>query len=135
MNTKKVPVEVSASTDIICSLCKSSQSEIFFSLPDMPTQDGILASSPEEALKVTKGDILLSYCHNCGAICNEGHQADKISFDIYDFSLAHSPVFRDYVDETTDYLIEKYDLKGEAYIRCRLWRGIFFKRTLQKRWK
>ena len=132
MKSSETTVEVSTSMHVSCSFCESNQAKIFFSLPDMPTQDGVFVSTYKEAFEVDKGDILLSYCHNCGSIFNEGHEAEKIHFDTYDFSLAHSPSFRSYVEETTDYLIEKYDLSGKNILGVGCGEGYFLKELCRK---
>lgn len=115
-----------------CSLCDNNDAAIFFEIHEMPTQDGIFSSSKEEALNTVKGDIILSYCENCGYICNEGHVDEKIRFDTYDFSLSKSPSFRKYVDEATDKLIAKYDLHGKNILDVGCGEGYFLREICRK---
>ncbi|MDW3651854.1 MAG: class I SAM-dependent methyltransferase [Bacteroidia bacterium] len=98
----------------------------------MPTQDGIFASSVEKAHKALKGDIILSYCDHCGYICNEGHSHENIQFDSYDFSLAKSPSFQAYVEEATNRLINKYDLREKQILDVGCGEGYFLSQICQK---
>jgi len=115
-----------------CSLCGKKEATDFFKIAQMPTQDGIFASSPSGASEVLKGDIILSYCHNCGYICNEGHSTKNIHFGSYDFSLAQSPSFQAYVEEATDRLIKKYNLQGKKILDVGCGEGYFLTQMCAK---
>lgn len=115
-----------------CSLCHSHQIEIFFSISDMPTQDGLLAPSKAAAHTSPVGDIVLSLCRTCGYVANEGYETDKITFDTYDFSLNHSPVFAEYVESTTDRLLNKYKLIGKNILEIGCGDAYFLKRLQEK---
>ncbi len=115
-----------------CLLCNSDQIETFFSIPGMPTQDGLLVDSLEAARKAPVGDIVLSLCRSCGYVANEGYEVDKITFDTYDFSLSHSPVFAEYVESTTDRLLNKYSLHGKTLLEVGCGDAYFLKRLQEK---
>ena len=99
-----------------CYLCGSDRTREFFCLPEMPTQDGIMCDSFEAAQSVVRGDIRLRYCSDCGYIGNEGHEADKIAFGRYDFSLDHSPLFQSFNRDLCAELVDRYQLNGSTVI-------------------
>ena len=85
-------------------------------MPPVPTQDGIMCDSREEAEVFPTGSISLHFCSACSYIGNEGYEAEKISFDAYDFSLDHSPLFMRYVKDLARYLVEAYKIKGKRVV-------------------
>lgn len=115
-----------------CKLCGSSDTFDFFQLPPVPTQDGIMCASEAAAMDVVKGEIDLRFCKQCGFIRNEGYDPNKISFDDYDFSNDHSPIFKTYVTELCDRLIEQYELKGKTIIDIGSGDGVFLKTICEK---
>ncbi|MGI9545349.1 MAG: class I SAM-dependent methyltransferase, partial [Cyclobacteriaceae bacterium] len=82
----------------------------------MPTQDGVMCQSYKEAKNVDKGNVGLRYCSNCGYIGNEEHQQSKVKFDHYDFSLDHSPMFREFVQSLCNRLVNEYSLNGKVVL-------------------
>ncbi|RMG27018.1 MAG: methyltransferase domain-containing protein [Bacteroidetes bacterium] len=99
-----------------CYLCNSSDTELFFELPNVPTMDGVLWPSKQAALQAPKGDIRLQFCRSCGYIGNEGYEQEKVQFDHYDFSLKHSPLFVSYINSLADRLIERYGLRHKCVL-------------------
>jgi len=99
-----------------CRLCSSPNTDLFFELPPVPTQDGIMCTTESKAKSVNRGKISLVYCDNCGFISNDGYDPSKIQFDDYDFSNDHSPLFRSYVKSLSERLSERYDLKGKTIL-------------------
>ncbi|MFT5165770.1 MAG: SAM-dependent methyltransferase [Saprospiraceae bacterium] len=115
-----------------CFLCGSDKVHDFFQLPPMPTMDGVMCSTAEEAQNVTKGRISLRFCKNCGYIGNEEHEEDKVNFDEYDFSNDHSPIYTKFTEELSDRLINRYNLKGKTILDIGCGDGDFLK-TICKR--
>ncbi len=118
--------------DTNCKLCKASDTFDFFELPPTPTQDGNMASTREEALEMPKGRIQLRYCNNCGYIRNEAYDSSKITFDAYDFSNDHSPLFKNYVNTLTNRLIEKYHLTNKTILDIGCGDGYFLKQICER---
>lgn len=108
-----------------CYLCASDDVVDFFQMPPVPTQDGIMCASEEEAKSVVKGSINLRFCKNCGFIGNEGYESKKISFGTYDFSNDHSPLFKAFVNQQCEGLIQRYDLRGKTILDIGCGDGFF----------
>ena len=116
----------------ICKLCKSANIFDFFQLPPVPTQDGVMLSSEAEAIAAPKGSIDLRFCKNCGFIRNEGYDPSKVSFDNYDFSNDHSQLFRTFVNNLCDRLINQYDLRGKTILDIGCGDGVFLNTICEK---
>ncbi len=110
-----------------CYLCGSNQTTNFLHLPSVPTQDGIMSESARSAQSAVMGSIQLRFCQHCHYISNEGYDAEKISFATYDFSLDHSPLFRQYIDELCTHLIAKYNLQHKTILDIGCGDGEFLK--------
>ena len=116
----------------VCRLCNNTSIFDFFQLPPVPTQDGVMLSTKTAALKAPMGRIDLRFCKACGFIRNEGYDPAKISFDDYDFSNDHSPLFKSFVDQLCDRLIEQYDLRGKTILDIGCGDGVFLKTLCEK---
>jgi len=130
---KFIPIEMEEKKELSgCYLCGGREVFDFFSMPPVPTQDGIMCSSEEEAQSVAKGSINLRFCKKCGFIGNEGYESGKISFGSYDFSNDHSPLFRAYNEQLCDRLIENYDLRGKTILDIGCGDGQFLQTICRK---
>jgi hypothetical protein len=91
----------------------------------VPTQDGVLWPTPEEARGSPLGDIRLVGCERCSYVWNELHEPAKVRFTGYDVSLQHSPAFQEYVTELCHRLIDRYELRGKSIVDIGSGRGHF----------
>jgi hypothetical protein len=108
-----------------CPLCSSAKTRDYFSLRDVPTQDGVLWATLEEALNAPRGDIDLSLCSGCGYIWNRSHDASKVRFVGYDVSLQHSPIFQSFTRSLAERLVARYDLHGKTILDIGCGKGHF----------
>lgn len=114
-----------------CTACEGKDLKDFLSLRGVPTQDGVLWKTKEEALAAPKGDFILSVCERCGYIGNRAYDASLVTFEGYDVSLEHSPVFRDYLQRLAERLVNRYDLHHKKILEIGVGKGLFL-RTLCK---
>jgi SAM-dependent methyltransferase len=112
-----------------CTACEGTDLRDFLSLRGVPTQDGVLWKSHAEALAAPKGDFILSVCRRCGYIGNRAYDASLVTFEGYDVSLEHSPVFRDYLQTLAQRLVEQYGLRHKKILEIGVGKGLFL-RTL-----
>jgi SAM-dependent methyltransferase len=82
----------------------------------VPTQDGVLWPTPEEARAAPVGDIELCLCDECGYIGNVRYDPSLVRFVGYDVSLDHSPSFQRFLDGLCERLVETYALYGRTVI-------------------
>lgn len=115
-----------------CNQCGGTNLYDFFHLPSVPTMDGVMEVSEEAALNAKKGTIDLRLCKTCSFINNTKHEPEKVSFKEYDFSNDYSPIFKQFVNELSDRLIEQYDLRGKTILDLGSGDGIFLKTICEK---
>lgn len=96
-----------------CHLCGTTNTSTFFDLPPIPTMDGVMSKTKEEALNVPTGKVQLQHCVECGFIQNNGYDSNKVSFDTYDFANDYSPSFREFIENLANRLVNKYNLHSK----------------------
>jgi hypothetical protein len=106
----------SGGTPIACPVCGGGDMLEFFSLKCVPTQDGAMWPTRNEALHAPVGDIALMYCRSCQYIWNRAHDAGHITFDRYDFSMQSSPAFQQFVQRLSRRLVSTYHLRGKTIV-------------------
>ncbi len=119
--------------DCSCPACQSTALVEFFDLPSVPVHVCVLFDTPEEAIQAPTGDISLVYCQHCGFVKNRQFEPDKLPFEPgYEASLFFSPVFRDYMDQLIERLIDTYDLRGKNIVEVGCGAGGFLELLCQR---
>jgi hypothetical protein len=120
---------LSESGAVPCLVCDSTRTVSFFTLRNVPSQDGLLWASEQEALAAPRGDIELWFCLRCGYIWNHAYDHAKVTFHGYDVSLQHSPLFRQFTESVAERLAKAYDLRNKTVLEIGCGKGHFL-RTL-----
>ena len=116
-----------------CGLCKSDDLTPFFALKHLPVHVCVLGETRQEALSAPRGDVLLSYCHDCGLVQNQLYDPLKLTFDEkYESSLAYSETYCNFVEGLADRLIDRYDLHGKDIIEIGCGSGYFLQMLCQR---
>jgi len=100
----------------VCPVCDGADTVGFFDVAAVPTQDGTMWPSRQEAIHAPLGDISLVYCRSCQYIWNDAHDAGRIRFDRYDFSMQDSPAFQRFVLSLSRRLIAAYGIRGKNIV-------------------
>ena len=81
-----------------CPACGRSEAVDFYDCGRLPVHIGVLWDDAKQARQAPTGDVLLSYCRQCGFIFNRRYEEGKIWFEPgFEVALHHSPVFRSFV--------------------------------------
>ena len=99
-----------------CPVCSGGDNLEFFRLTGVPTQDGAMWPTRNEALRAPLGDIALVYCRSCEYIWNRAHDSGHITFERYDFSMQSSPAFQRFVQNLSRRLVSTYQLRGKTIV-------------------
>lgn len=110
-----------------CPICHSKDLWVFLELLSIPTQDGVVWDSKEQALNSPVGDIQLAYCSHCDLIGNQKHDPDKVQFSNYDFTLHHSPFYQEFIQSLAGKLVERYKLHDKTLVDLGCGAGHFLK--------
>ena len=109
-----------------CTACGSTELTDFFEIERLPIHVGVLWDSPEQAHRAATGDIILSYCHECGFVHNRILEQSKLSFQPgYEVALHHSAVFRSFMEAVATRLIERFGLRNKAVFEIGCGTGYF----------
>ncbi len=110
-----------------CPICERSGILPFFELHGVPTQDGAMWPSQEQALDAPAGDIRLAYCTSCGYIWNKAYESKKVQFDSYDFSMQNSAEFQKFNRRLARRLISSFRLEGKTIVDIGCGDGYFLR--------
>jgi SAM-dependent methyltransferase len=111
----------------VCTVCGAKDFRDFFEVKNIPTQDGVLWSTYEEAVNAPRGDIFLTICLNCGYVGNKSFEPDLVKFIGYNISLEHSPIYQNFIRSLASRLIERYDLREKMILEIGCGNGYFLK--------
>lgn len=100
-----------------CTACGTEAPRTFFEVQDIPVLVCALWPDAESARACPRGDLLLSYCQNCGAIENQAYDAGRVVYtDQYENSLHFSEFFQGYVRELAQGIVERFDPAGGTVV-------------------
>ncbi|MGI8517339.1 MAG: methyltransferase domain-containing protein [Acidimicrobiia bacterium] len=114
-----------------CPLCGANEPWQFFQIDGVPSQDGKLWPTREEARQSPVGDIQLVFCRNCTYIWNAVHDPAKVDFVGYDVSLEHSPRFSEFTEGLANRLIDRYGIRRKTVIDVGCGKGQFLRKLVQ----
>lgn len=119
-------------TDKTCPVCGSKPDAPFYQMTGVPTLDGAVGETLEEAQACPVGDVTLCLCGTCGWIGNASFEPGRLSYEKYHFSLQHSPAFEAFVGQLVDSLADRHNLSGGRVMDVGCGAGDFL-RTFAKR--
>lgn len=110
----------------ICSVCGSSDRQLFFEMLDIPVFCNILWSDRDGALNCNRGDLKLSFCADCGFIDNVAFDPERLEYtQVYENALDFSPRFQQYAHNLAERLINTYNLQEKTIIEIGCGKGEF----------
>jgi len=110
----------------ICPVCRSSSTNEFLEIPQVPAHCNLLWGTSDDALKAPRSDIVLMFCENCEHIFNCAFDPKLMEYtQQYENSLHFSQLFQGYAKELAKRLIETYNLHGKSIIEIGCGKGEF----------
>lgn len=102
----------------LCPSCLNQDHlEMFYQIKDIPIHQNRVYGSLDSAVNCKRGDISLTFCHNCGMVFNSKFESELMEYgENYNNKQSTSEYFKKYMNDTIDLLIQKY--------------GVFNKRVL-----
>ena len=123
----------SQSGHIRCPVCWVAGAEEFITIEDMPVFCNVLCDSRSEALAAAKGKIRLHFCSNCGHVFNADFDPSRVEYTTrYENSLQYSPVFRAYLIDLAEQLVQRYHLYKKEIIEIGCGQGDFLRLLSEK---
>lgn len=117
-----------ACKESICPVCRSSNTDVFLKIPDVPVHCNLLWETSDDALNAPRSDIILMFCEDCEHIFNCAFDPRLMEYtQQYENSLHFSQIFQGYAKELADRLTETYNLHGKSIIEIGCGKGDFLK--------
>lgn len=111
---------------IDCKACSSGQTEVFYEQLDVPTNSCILLATEHEAVSYPRGDIVLTFCHDCGFMFNQAFDPKLTEYSgRYEETQSYSETFNKFHYELADRLIEEHALEGKRILEIGCGKGEF----------
>jgi SAM-dependent methyltransferase len=111
-----------------CPVCFSANLRPMLEIAQIPTLCNVIWENKEEAKAAPLGDVLLSFCQNCGHVFNSSFDPQQINYNVqYENSLHFSPKFQAYATWLARYLVKQHDLNGKAIVEIGSGKGDFLR--------
>lgn len=99
---------------------------IFYEAREVPVHSCLLMSTQQEALRLTRGDIVLGLCEECGFISNVAFDPEFLDYsDLYEDQQCFSPTFNAFSQNLANHLIEEYNLYDKDILEIGCGKGDF----------
>lgn len=111
-----------------CPVCDSTSVRVFLKILDVPVHCNLLYPTEESAIRVQRGDIVLTFCKVCQHIFNSHFDPDRMEYTgAYENSLDFSRHFQEYVSSLASGLIDRYNLRQKQVVEIGCGEGDFLR--------
>jgi len=117
---------VDSKKNIPCVVCCYDEAAIFVTVPQVPVLCNILWPTAAEAKAVTRVDIPLAFCPQCGHIFNPHFDPALMDYSqVYENSLHFSPRFQQFAETLAADLVDRHHLHQKHIIEISCGKGDF----------
>lgn len=111
-----------------CPVCGSDDAHEFLRRSAVPVHQNLVLATREEALQVTRGELVLTACTSCGFVFNSAFDHRLLSYGAdYDNSQSHSPYFSRYMSELAQHLVREEGVNNCRIIEVGCGKGEFLR--------
>lgn len=116
-----------------CPVCCSSAIDTFLSRKGVPVHQNLIMGDQEAARNITRGDLTMTVCADCGFVFNRTFDPSLLSYgSAYDNTQSCSPSFRSYMDDLLRLLIEERGVKNCRIVEVGCGKGQFLKDLVER---
>jgi 2-polyprenyl-3-methyl-5-hydroxy-6-metoxy-1,4-benzoquinol methylase len=91
--------------------------EHFYRIKNTPVHQNGIYNTLDRAINCKKGEISLTFCHNCGMIFNSKFESKLLEYgELYNNKQSASEYFRTYLNDTVNLLVQKYAIKNKRIL-------------------
>jgi SAM-dependent methyltransferase len=120
-------------TDNCCPVCSGTDVSRFVNRSDVPVHQNLLLSSPESARSISRGNLDLFVCANCGFVFNRAFDPSRLQYgQDYDNNQGCSSSFQKHIDSLVSILIEEGDVRGKRVVEVGCGQGGFLQRIVEE---
>lgn len=115
-----------------CHVCESHNVKRFISHQDVPVHQNFLINDQKLAIGITRGDLDLAVCEECGFVFNQSFDLSKLSYGMnYDNTQDYSPSFNTYVSNLARSLVFDKNVKNCSIVEVGCGKGSFLRKLVE----
>jgi len=115
-----------------CPVCKSNTPSLFLQRLRVPVHQNLLAPTPEAAVDITRGDLSMAVCQDCGFVFNTTFDLSLLRYGAeYDNNQTCSSTFRTHLDELVRHLTEDEGVRDCCIVDVGCGSGDFLRRMVE----
>ncbi len=116
----------------VCPVCESDAITPFLRRAGVPVHQNLVMEDQASARNITRGDLELAVCDQCGFGFNRTFDLSKLSYgDHYDNTQICSPSFNDHVTRLVRYLVVDRNVQNCRVIEVGCGAGLFLKALVE----
>jgi len=114
---------------VACPVCGAARCETFIHRSAVPVHQNLLFNTRNAARQITRGDLDMSACADCGFVFNRSFDPSRLSYGAgYDNTQDCSGVFDRYLDELARYMVEERGVHHSRIIEVGCGKGGFLRK-------
>jgi hypothetical protein len=111
-----------------CPCCQGADLEVFFTIPNAPTQSLVTIKDRDKALAIPRKDIVLTFCNACGFIFNSEFDTSIDYFTQgYEDQQGFSPTFVKFLTGVSERFIDKYGMQDKQVVEIGCGKGDYLR--------
>jgi len=115
----------------LCPLCAGTRLRPFLLRPQVPVHQNLVVNSQEAARAVTRGELELVICEDCGFIFNQAFDLSRLSYgENYDNTQSCSAYFDAYLDGLARDVVERQGVHDCTIVEVGCGKGDFLKKLV-----
>lgn len=111
-----------------CPVCESSRVSGFLRREGVPVHQNLLMRDQKSAVEITRGDLDLAFCGECGFVFNKAFDLSRLDYsESYDNTQSHSPTFDGYLRDLVRYMVSEKGVRGCRIVEVGCGKGSFLR--------
>ena len=114
-----------------CPLCESSRLTPFLHRSGVPVHQNLVVNNRDAARSVTRGELELVVCEDCGFVCNRAFDPARLAYgEDYDNTQSCSAYFDAYLDGLVKDLVERQGVRNSTIVEVGCGKGQFLRKLV-----
>lgn len=115
----------------LCPVCESTQLRPFLQRSQVPVHQNLVVNSQEAARTVTRGELDLVICEDCGFVFNQAFDLSRLSYgEDYDNTQSCSAYFDAYLDGLVQDMVERQGVRNCTIVEVGCGKGHFLRKLV-----
>ncbi|MBS7351129.1 MAG: class I SAM-dependent methyltransferase [Comamonas sp.] len=115
----------------LCPVCESMRMRPFLQRSQVPVHQNLVATGQEAARMVTRGELNLVVCEDCGFVFNQAFDLSRLSYgEDYDNTQCCSAYFDAYLDGLVQDMVERQSVRNCTVVEVGCGKGQFLRKLV-----